>query len=74
MLSVHSLIAFDLALDENLCPSNHVPVLAISFKSFPLSPNELDAEVQNGITVFPVKSFSNTKLFTGQADIPHQIG
>lgn len=74
MLSVHSLIVSELALDENLCPSNQVPVLAMYASSLPLSPSELDADVQNGIIVFPVKSFSEIKLFTGQAAIPHQIG
>ena len=43
----------------------HSPVPAISSKSFPLSPIPEDADVQNGITVFPVKSFdfTNTLLF-----------
>ena len=32
------------------------------------------ADVQNGITVFPVKSLAFTKVLTGQAAIPHQMG
>lgn len=43
-------------------------------KFFPLFPRPLDAEVQNGITVLPLKSLALTKVFTGQATIPHQIG
>ena len=30
--------------------------------------------MQNGITVFPVKSFALTNVSTGHAAIPHQIG
>ena len=56
-----------LALDENLCPSCQVPVLAISANNLPLLPRPLDVDVQNGITVFPVKSLSKIKLFTGQS-------
>lgn len=33
-----------------------------------------DVDVQNGITVLPLKSLPLTKLFTGQAAMPHQIG
>ena len=33
-----------------------------------------DADVQNGITVFPLKSLASTNVFTGQAAIPHHIG
>lgn len=32
------------------------------------------AEVANGITVLPVKSLLFTKLLTGHAAIPHQMG
>lgn len=39
---------------------------------FPPS-SELE-EVQNGTTVFPVKSFAAMKASTGHAAIPHQIG
>ncbi len=63
-----------LALDENLWPVFQFSPFAISSSNFPLCPSPLDAEVQNGITVLPVKSLSLTKLFTGQAAIPHQIG
>ena len=31
-----------------------------------------DEDVQNGITVFPVKSLASTNVSTGHAAIPHQ--
>ena len=58
----------------NLCPSNQFPPLASSSNNSPLWPNPDDVEVQNGITVFPLKSFAFTNVSTGQAAIPHQIG
>ena len=42
--------------------------------SFALSPTPDEAEVQNGMTVLPLKSFALTKLFTGHAASPHQMG
>ena len=60
--------------DENLRPSSQSPVPANSSSCRPLSPKpELD-EVQNGITVLPLKSLASIKPFTGQAAIPHQMG
>ena len=41
-------------------------------KYFQIAPE--DEEVQNGITVLPVKSLPLTKLSIGHAAIPHQIG
>lgn len=52
------------ALELNLCPSNQVPPLAIFSRFLPLLPKPLDAEVQKGITVLLVKTFSLTKLST----------
>lgn len=58
---------------ENLLPfcQSHVP--ACFFSKFPLSPNPEEVDVANGITVFPSKSLSCTKLFTGHAAIPHLL-
>ena len=39
-----------------------------------LSPKPELAEVANGITVLPVKSFASTNVSTGHAAIPHQMG
>ena len=36
--------------------------------------NKDDAEVQNGITVLPLKLLAFTKVSTGQAAISHHIG
>ena len=55
-------------------PSSQFPVPATSSNSSPLSPSPEEAEVQKGITVFPVKSLAAIKLSTGHAAIPHQIG
>lgn len=63
-----------LSFDENLFPSSQFPLSAMDSKFFPLFPRPLDAEVQNGITILPLKSLALTKVFTGQAAIPHQIG
>lgn len=62
------------APEENLSPSCQLPVPACSFRSSPLSPRPDDDEVQKGITVLSVKSLPLTKLSTGQAAMPHQIG
>ena len=62
------------APDRNLSPSCQFPVPAIFSNSFPLSPIPEEAEVQNGITVFPVKSLFFMKLSTGHAAMPHQTG
>ena len=55
-LSTQAATSSSEALDRNLSPSNQLPVPAISSNSYPLSPISDDADVQNGITVFPVKS------------------
>ena len=73
-LSVNVFISVSVGVDENLWPLCQFPPLAIFSSNLPLWPSPLDAEVQKGITVLPVKSLSFTKLFTGQAAIPHQIG
>lgn len=50
--------------DENLLPSSQLPVPASFLRSSPLSPKpELD-EVQNGITVLPLKSKLSKKVKT----------
>lgn len=63
-----------LAPELNLFPSCQSPVPAISASNLPLSPSSEDADVQNGITVLPVKSLELINVFTGHAAIPHQIG
>lgn len=73
-LSVNVFISVSLGVDENLWPLFQFPPWAISSSNLPLWPSPLDAEVQKGIIVLPVKSLSFTKLFTGQAAIPHHIG
>ena len=70
----HSCTSASSAPERNLSPSCQSPVPAISSNSCPLSPIPEDADVQNGITVFPVKSLFSTKLSTGHAAMPHQIG
>lgn len=60
--------------EENRSPSSQFPVPAISSSKFPLSPSPELADVQNGMTVFPVKSFAVINPSTGHAAIPHQIG
>lgn len=73
-LSVHDFISELDAPELKRCPSIQLPVFAFLASKSPLLPKPLDAEVQKGITVFPLKLFSLTKLSTGQAAIPHQIG
>lgn len=63
--------AEELEVDTPVC---HSPVPAILASSSPLSPKSELAEVQNGITVFPVKSLVSINASTGHAAIPHQIG
>lgn len=72
-LSIHELISDSDAPPWNRSPSFQSPVPVISSRRLPLSPIPEVAAVQNGMTVFPVKSFSFTKLSTGHAAIPHQI-
>ena len=55
-------------------PSFHSPFFAMALSCLSLSPIPELAEVQNGITVLPVKSFTLTNPFTGHAAIPHQMG
>ena len=71
LLSIHSCISESDAPELNLCPSFQFPELASSCSNFPLWPKLDEAEVQNGITVLPVKSLSLTKVSTGQTAIPH---
>lgn len=71
--STHACTSEADAFERNLCPSCQSPVPAISSNRLPLSPIPDEADVQNGITVFPVKSLSFTKLSSGHAAIPHQI-
>ena len=69
-----SVISPSEARDENRLPSVQFPESAASAKSLSLFPMpELD-EVQNGITVFPEKSFALMNVLIGQAAMPHQIG
>lgn len=73
-LSTHVRTPSAEAPDEKRSPVSQFPVPAASASSSPLSPrSELD-EVQNGITVFPVKSFAVTNPSTDHAAICHQIG
>ena len=74
MLSVNSFISASDGFSLNLCPSCQFPPFASSASKSPLLPKPDDAEVQNGITVFPLKSFAFTNVSTGHAAIPHQIG
>ena len=55
-------------------PQAQSPVPAISASKAPLSPMLELEDVQNGITVLPVKSLAVTKALTGHAAMPHQIG
>ena len=55
-------------------PSSQFPVPAASFNNVPLSPNPELEDVQNGITVFPVKSFASINVLTDHAAMPHHIG
>ena len=73
-LSTQAWISSCETLEEKRCPSSQFPVPAISASSCPLSPRPELADVQKGITVFPVKSFASIKPSTGQAAIPHQMG
>ena len=60
--------------EEKRWPSCHSPVPASSASNSPLSPRPELEEVQNGMTVLPVKSLASTKPSTGQAAMPHQMG
>lgn len=62
------------ASEANRIPVRQVPPFAAAAKSAALLPNADDAEVQNGITVLPAKSFCRTNDLTGHAAPPHQIG
>lgn len=73
-LSVHSLISESDGLELKRCPSSQFPEPAASASNSPLCPKLDEADVQNGITVFPSKLFASTNVFTGQAATPHQIG
>ena len=73
-LSIQAFISESDGFDLKRCPSSQLPVPASSASNSPLWPNPDEDDVQNGITVFPVKSFAATKVFTGHAAIPHQIG
>ncbi|WCA41034.1 hypothetical protein PGB23_00895 [Bifidobacterium pseudolongum subsp. pseudolongum] len=58
----------------NRWPSFQSPVVASLASSLALDPSGELTDVQNGITVLPLKSLPCTKLFTGHAASPHQIG
>lgn len=73
-LSSHSCTSPSLTLERKRIPSCQSPVPASSASSCPLSPKPELAEVANGITVLPVKSFASTNVSTGHAAIPHQMG
>ncbi len=70
MLSVQELISESDGFDLKRCPSNQFPPLASSASNSPLCPKPDDDDVQNGITVFPLKSFALTNVSTGHAAIP----
>lgn len=72
--STQAWISASEAPERNRMPSCQSPVPASSASRFPLSPMPDEEDVQKGITVFPVKSFASTKVFTGHAAMPHQIG
>lgn len=73
-LSTHSVTSLCDTPEEKRSPSSQLPVPASSSSSSPLCPRPEEEEVQNGITVFPVKSFACTNVSTGHAAMPHQIG
>ena len=58
----------------NRWPSFQSPVVASFARLLALEPSGELADVQNGITVLPLKSLARTKAFTGHAASPHQIG
>ena len=58
----------------NRWPSSQVPASTNSASSSPLWPMPEETEVQNGMTVLPVKSLTATKLLMGHAAMPHQMG
>ncbi|MDY3689560.1 MAG: hypothetical protein SO032_03670 [Bifidobacterium pseudolongum] len=58
----------------NRWPSFQSPVVASLASSLALDPSGELTDVQNGITVLPLKSLPCTKLFTGHTASPHQIG
>lgn len=66
--------SLSLTLERKRWPSIQSPAPASSARSWPLSPKPELAEVQKGITVLPVKSLLWTKVSTGQAASPHQMG
>ena len=58
----------------NRWPSFQSPVEASFARLLALEPSGELADVQNGITVLPLKLLARTKAFTGHAASPHQIG
>lgn len=74
MLRAHPAASLLSAPDANLFPSSQFPVPAFSRSIDALFPMPEDSDVQNGITVLPVKSFFVTNWLTGHAALPHQIG
>ena len=70
----HSATVLSDALDGNLLPESQLPEPAACLSSSPLFPMPELEEVQNGMTVFPAKSFAFIKPSTGHAAIPHQMG
>ena len=55
-------------------PSSHSPVPAIAARSCALEPMGDEPDVQNGMTVLPVKSLPATKLSIAHEALPHQMG
>ena len=73
-MPIHSATSLSLAAELKRMPSSQVPLPAASSSSVPLSPRPELELVQKGTTVLPVKSLAATKLLTGQAAMPHQMG
>ena len=68
-------ISSSVGCSGNLFASRHVPLFPESLsRVFPLSPSELECEVQKGSTVFPVKSCFSTKFQRTLGAVPHQMG
>ena len=54
--------------------ARNVPVPASSPRASPVRPGPLLPEVQNGITVMPVKSWLSTKVERMRGESPYQMG
>lgn len=78
LLFLSTIQALDPLLDRTF---RHIGREAFTFQPvartshlLPLSPRPELADVAKGMTVLPLKSLCLTKVSTGQAAIPHQIG